>query len=108
MAAMDDDLNISAALASLFKNIRHINLLIKNKQINQAGAEKVLDVFRETDSVLRIFVFNDMLSDPEIKQLLKERESARKEKKWEIADKIRDQLEAIGISIHDTKLQGDK
>ncbi|MBW2218380.1 MAG: cysteine--tRNA ligase, partial [Deltaproteobacteria bacterium] len=108
VAAMDDDLNISAALASLFKNIRHINLLIKNKQINQAGAEKVLDVFRETDSVLRIFVFNDMLSDPEIKQLLKERESARKEKKWEIADKIRDQLEAIGISIHDTKLQGDK
>lgn len=107
ITAMDDDLNISAALASLFKNVKHVNLHIKNKQIDQAGAHKILEAFREIHTVLKVFNFNDLSSDPEVKRLLKERESARKEKKWEIADAIREKLEAMGFSIHDTKSKGD-
>jgi len=107
ITAMDDDLNISAALASLFKNIKHVNLNIKNKQMDYKGAQKILEAFREIHTVLKVFNFNDLSSDPEVKRLLKERESARKEKKWEIADAIREKLEAMGFSIHDTKSKGD-
>jgi cysteinyl-tRNA synthetase len=105
VTAMDDDLNISAALASLFKSIKQVNLHIKNKQIDQKGAQKILVAFREINTVLKVFEFKDMSSNPEVKRLLKERESARKEKKWGIADSIRDQLEAMGVSIHDTKFK---
>ena len=84
-----------------------MNLIIKNKQIDHSGAQKILDAFREINTVLKVFKFNDMLSDPEITRLIEEREAARNEKKWDIADAIRDRLEAIGISIHDTKARGE-
>jgi cysteinyl-tRNA synthetase len=107
ITAMDDDLNISAGLASLFKNIKDVNLYIKNKQIDHPGAQKILDAFREMNTVLKVFDFNDMSSNPEIARLIKERDAARKEQKWDVADAIRDQLEAMGISVHDTKAGGE-
>jgi len=108
ITAMDDDLNISAALASLFKTIKDVNLHIKNKQIDHPGAQKILDAFREINTVLKVFDFADMSSNPEIARLIKERNAARKEQKWDIADAIRDRLEAMGISIHDTKARRDE
>jgi len=39
----------------------------------------------------------------QIKKLLKEREKYRKEKKWEMADKIREEIEKKGFKIEDTK-----
>jgi len=39
-----------------------------------------------------------------VQRLIKEREHARLEKNWDLADKIRDQLKARGITIKDQKL----
>lgn len=41
---------------------------------------------------------------PEIQQLLDERQQARKEKNWQRADDLRDQLQLLGIEVKDTKL----
>ena len=40
--------------------------------------------------------------DEEIEALIAEREQARKDKNWELADKIRDDLKAQGIVLEDT------
>lgn len=40
---------------------------------------------------------------PEIEDLINHREQARKEKNWAIADKIRDQLSALGYTVQDKK-----
>jgi cysteinyl-tRNA synthetase len=99
--AMDDDLNISAALASIFKIVKQINILVLKKMIDPIGALRIVDAFRNIDSVLKIFDFGTELFDPEIQRLIKQRDKARMEKNWELADKIRDQLTARGITIKD-------
>lgn len=102
--AMDDDLNISAALAAIFKIVKKVNILTQEMRIDPNGASKVLDAFRSIDSVLNIFDFEDEFYDPEIQRLIKEREQARLKKNWDLADKIREQLRAKGITVKDQKI----
>ena len=103
--AMDDDLNISEAMASTFKAVRRVNALIQKKDIDPDGAVKILDAFRSIDSVLNIFDFEDESYDPEIQEMILERERARAEKKWDLADKIRDQLLSKGIAFQDDSVK---
>jgi cysteinyl-tRNA synthetase len=71
--------------------------------IDPIGALRVVDAFRNIDSVLKIFDFRDNISDPEIQRLIKQRDNARMKKDWALADKIRDQLTARGITIKDER-----
>ena len=104
VSAMDDDLNISAAMASIFKIVKKVNILTLENRIDPDSALKIVDAFRNIDSVLKIFDFQDEVHDPEIEDLIKQRDNARLEKNWDLADKIRDQLKAMGITIKDKKL----
>jgi len=101
--AMDDDLNISAALSSIFGIVRHINILVVNQKIDAIGASKIIEAFRYIDSVLNIFEFSDLTFDPEVKRLLDEREKARDEKDWSLADSLREKLESMGVKVRDHK-----
>jgi len=101
--AMDDDLNISAAMASLFSDIKKINILTLEKKIDAAGASKVLDAFRRIDSVLGFLEFEDQDDDTEIQKLIKARNQARSEQNWQLADSIRDRLIERGIIVRDSK-----
>jgi cysteinyl-tRNA synthetase len=102
--AMDDDLNISAAMASLFGSIKKINILALEKKIDAAGASKVLDVFRSIDAVLGFLEFDKDVDDPTIRELIKTRNQARSEQNWGLADSIRNQLRTRGIIVQDEKL----
>jgi len=102
--AMDDDLNISAAMASIFKIIKQANILLLKKEIDRAGADKISEAFRSINTVLNIFDFGATESDTEIQRLLKERQKARANKNWKVADKIRDRLESRGVVVRDQKI----
>jgi cysteinyl-tRNA synthetase len=102
--AMDDDLNISAALASIFKIIRRINILVRQKNIGPDDVPKITEAFRNIDSVMNVFDFGDMALDPDIRHLIREREKARSEKNWELADRIRGELIARGVTLKDRKV----
>ena len=101
--AMDDDLNISAALSSIFGIVRQVNVLVLNKRIDADGASKIIEAFRYIDSVLNIFDFSGRTFDPEVGRLLKEREKARREKGWALADSLREKLESMGVKVRDHK-----
>lgn len=103
--AMDDDLNISAAMASIFRNIKQINILISEGNIDPEGAQKVLKAFKNINSVLNIFDFQENFYDPEVQRLIQEREKARADKNWELSDRLRDALKARGITIRDPKVR---
>lgn len=105
VAAMDDDLNISAALASIFNIIKQINILILKKMLGKDDASKIIDAFRNIDSVLGIFNFGDEISNPEILRLIEERNKARAEKNWDLADNIRKQLISLGVTVKDQKIR---
>ncbi|MBE9546295.1 MAG: cysteine--tRNA ligase, partial [Proteobacteria bacterium] len=100
--AMDDDFNISAALASIFDFVKKVNLPLAGGQLNKKERDKILDVMRGIDSVLGIMNFEEEALSEEVERLLKEREEFRKAGNWEESDRIRDKLEEMGIVVQDT------
>ena len=101
--AMDDDLNVSAAMASLFRNIRQVNSLMQQGRIDAAGAAQVLDAFRSLDEVLNVMDFEAQPGDPEIERIIRARQKARAEKNWQLADRLREELRRKGVPVHDGK-----
>jgi cysteinyl-tRNA synthetase len=75
-----------------------------NKKIDADGASKIIEAFRYIDLVLNIFEFSDRAFDPEVRRLLKEREKAREEKDWSLADSIREKLSSMGVKTRDHKI----
>ena len=102
--AMDDDLNISAALASLFKNVKKINILIRQGGLDRAGASRILDALGRIDAVLAIMQFETTVDDREVQQLIDARNRARAEKNWKLADRLRDELKQRGVMLRDGKV----
>ncbi|MEJ5285262.1 MAG: cysteine--tRNA ligase [Brevinematales bacterium] len=101
--AMDDDLNISEAMAAIFELI---NSYYENfEKITRELANKVIDTFIKFDTVLGFIFFDkkqDELSEEE-KELIEERIKAKKEKNYARADEIRNILLSKGIELRDTK-----
>ena len=105
ITAMDDDINISAAMASLFKNIKKINILALERKIAVADRSKILDAFRQIDKVLGFLECDRPVQDSEVHKLIETRNQARLDHDWALADSIRDQLEARGVVVQDGRVQ---
>ncbi len=99
---LDDDLNISEGLGVIFDLVRDINRLIDDEKISRNDALKVIEQMRSFDKVLGVLEKDELVLDERIKELIKKRELARFEKNWELADKIRKEIEKEGIIIEDT------
>ena len=103
--AMDDDLNVSAALASIFGNVKHINAFLTKGALDAGAAEKILAAFQQVDEVLNIFDFSKppAADSAQVRELIQQREKARKEKNWTVADQLREKLQSLGVTVVDTK-----
>lgn len=99
---LDDDLNISPAIASIFNLIKEVNKKLSEGKIGEKTAEKVAKFLEEVDSVLQILDKREEKLPEEYIKLIKEREKARKDKNYKRADEIRDFLKEKGIIIEDT------
>ncbi|MCH5317758.1 MAG: cysteine--tRNA ligase [Eubacterium sp.] len=101
--AMDDDLNTADGLSALFDLTRDINTKIINKDVSKAVAQYAADLYDELCGVLGL-LYNRKGSDldSEVEALIQQRQEARKNKDWATADKIRDDLKAMGIILKDT------
>ncbi|MCH7879448.1 MAG: cysteine--tRNA ligase [candidate division Zixibacteria bacterium] len=102
-AGLDDDLNISAALGAVFDYIRDINSLIASQNLSQTEKTIALEAMEGFESVLN-FKREDAGVDnaEEIETLIEKRNAAKKNKDFQTADSIREQLTAMGIVIEDT------
>ncbi len=101
--AMDDDLNISAALSAIFKFIKQINKLISNGLLDRTGADSIIGVLKKIDIIFNIFDFEIQQLDPELLDLLQERTFAKNQKNWGRADQIRELLKEKGFLVKDTE-----
>jgi len=103
-AAMDDDLNVSVALAHLFDFVRDVNNLLDNGEVSKEEGKGVRDLMSEFDKVLGVIgqVKEKEKLPKEAEELINRREDARKNRDWKTADQIRDQLKTMGIIIEDT------
>jgi cysteinyl-tRNA synthetase len=95
-SAMEDDLNISVALAAIFTAIKQLNRLMTAGRIAADQVPKVMDGFRQLDTVLQIFDFKASDEDPVVADLQRRREAARRARDWDLADALRQQLSDLG------------
>jgi cysteinyl-tRNA synthetase len=105
-AGMNDDFNISVALAAIFEFIKKINTLIDKNEIGPKNAEKIYKLMLKFDSVLGLNL--DKIKEKEkapkeIMQMVEKREVARSKKDWKTADKIREEIKKKGWEVRDTK-----
>jgi cysteinyl-tRNA synthetase len=102
-AALDDDLNISAALAAVFDLVRDVNRRIDARSLSVADAARVAGWLRDVDQVLGVLPDAEDALDPALRALLDEREAARADRDWAASDRLRDELAARGIAVEDTR-----
>jgi cysteinyl-tRNA synthetase len=102
--AMDDDLNISVALAALFDFVRDVNNVLDANALSKEEAKEVYALMADFDKVLGVIgeVKTEEPLPKEAEVLIEKREEARKAKDWKTADALRQQLNAMGITIEDT------
>jgi len=115
--AMDDDFNTAKALGVIFEFIKELNRFMDKKPSNKEDltllsyAKKII---KELGGVLNLFQrqptqwYRDLLkikkleiSEDEINRFIEERVKARKNKDWQKADTIRQQLLSKGIILED-------
>lgn len=123
-AALEDDLNSSAALAVFFEFVKHVNAELtalekKGCRLNDSDVELLKKHWAPTvswlQSALGILVkkpgefFAELtkfklgeISPEQIEGKLAERNDARANKNWAQADVIRDELLSAGVQIQDT------
>ena len=103
VAAMDDDFNVAAGLAALFRFTRDINLKMDQRGLAVSDREKLLAALDRINSVLGFMDLEPTGADPEVEALIEKRELARSQKDWPAADDLRREMEEMGIEVIDTQ-----
>jgi cysteinyl-tRNA synthetase len=114
--ALDDDLNISAALGFLFESIRETNRAMDQNEMDAATANTWLNWWERVNSVLGLKrdlylhastgEFTVQMTHgppPEIAKLAEARVQARLAKDFQTSDELRDKIAALGWEVRDTK-----
>ncbi|MDO8685831.1 MAG: cysteine--tRNA ligase [Clostridiales bacterium] len=112
--AVCDDLNVPKALGVVWTAVRQKT---KSSEIYRfiLDADSILgvDIGKNVEKILKIRQMSkenasaitsdepDKPEDPEIISLIEQRNKARKEKNWKLADEIRDTLKSRGVSLED-------
>ena len=104
--ALDDDLNISAALAVIFDRIRTTNRRMDEGLLSPGEARSLLKWIEGVNSVLGFEADAETIS-PQVTDLLTRRAEARASKEWKLSDTLRDEILAAGWTVKDTK-EGQK
>ena len=101
---MDDDFNTADAVSVIFDMARDVNTRVAPQENPAAQlAAACLEVFMELSNVLGIpFSSAQDEIDSEIQAKIDARAAARLAKNWAEADRIRDELAAMGITLEDT------
>jgi cysteinyl-tRNA synthetase len=101
--ALDDDLNISAALGFLFETIRETNRAMDENKLDPASARAMLDWWKRINTVLDLEAQGEIAVPLEVTQLATERENARRERNWKRSDELRERISALGWEVRDAK-----
>ena len=104
--ALDDDLNISAALGAVFELVRDSNRLVDAGRLTSGQARSLLAWRERYEWVLAFSAGEEGVPD-DVRDILTRRAEARAKKEWALSDALRDQLLATGWQVKDTK-EGQK
>jgi cysteinyl-tRNA synthetase len=102
---LEDNFNTPKAFAVMFDFIKNINQLLDQDLMSKKEALDIYKIFQEIDKIFGFIDFKKVQQKipANIMQLVKERETARKNQDWQKSDLIRNEIERQGYSVEDTK-----
>ncbi|HPV50110.1 MAG TPA: cysteine--tRNA ligase [Smithellaceae bacterium] len=100
--ALDDDLNMSGALAALFEFIGHLNVPLTENKISRTDAVKITKALEKINNILAVMSFETKSLHQEIAELVERRQQARAARLWDEADRIRHKLSLSGVEVFDS------
>ena len=100
--ALDDDLNISAALGGLFEFVRSVNSIMDEHPLSQADSRDILKALFRIDEVLEVMEFSEQATTRDVENLITQREMARQAQDFKTADRLREEIENQGYLVDDT------
>ncbi|WP_302116333.1 cysteine--tRNA ligase [uncultured Limosilactobacillus sp.] len=104
ITAMDDDINVQNGIATVYELVKYANVYAQQKQVSLAAIKAIKDELAELMSIfgVKLEASDNKIDDEKIKQLIEERNLARKNKDFARSDQIRDDLKKQGIILEDT------
>lgn len=101
--AMDDDFNTADAISVIFELVKYSNT-IADHQSSKEWLEKIYGLLESLCAILGIVLEEEaVLLDEDIEKLIEQRQQARKDRNFALADEIRDRLKEKGIVLEDTR-----
>lgn len=106
ITAMDDDFNTARALGYMFDFVNKVNKVMAERSPNLSfllASERALTGMGSISGFVKgRAVEKARIDEFQIEMLIDERNTARRKRDWEKADKIRSDLEKIGVVLEDT------
>lgn len=100
--ALEDDLNISEALAGLFDLLREGNRALDSGELTAGEAAATLELMKDMDRVLGLGPPPEPRPDAEVLALVAARQAAREAKHWAESDRLREEIARRGWLVQDT------
>jgi len=101
--AMGDDLNTPEALAAIFTLISDLNAQDDRIALTREERDETLKFLNETDAIFAAWPHERTDGDAEVEALVQARIQAKAAKNWAEADRIRNELKAMGVVLEDRK-----
>ncbi len=102
--ALEDDFNTHLALSAFFQLVKESNRLAADEKLGKENTLIIKTELKRMREILGLSIPEISENEKnEIDELIKNREKARIEKKYEEADKIRDKLNEMNIELIDHK-----
>ena len=102
-SAMGDDLNTPEALAAIFTLISDLNAQDDRIALAREERDAALAFLDEADAIFAAWPHETDTADAEVDALIAARRAAKAAKQWAEADRLRDQIKAMGILLEDRK-----
>ncbi len=102
-ASMDDDFNSANAVAVMFDLVRQANIYLNENHTREDVLEAFVKQFEDMAFVLGMSLkIDEEILDEEVETLIEERIEARKNREFQRADDIREELKRRHILLEDT------
>ncbi len=101
-ASLDDDLNISKAMAAIFNFVKKVNPVLAEGTLDRDQKQYIIEALGRINTVINVLRLEECPLAPEIDKLILERQRAREQKDWVKADNVRNELVRQGIKVSDS------
>jgi cysteinyl-tRNA synthetase len=100
--SLDDDLNVSAALAAVFEWVTALNARMASGPLPSAEKEAALALALALEAVFGVALSQEQTVPAEVTALVEQRAAARAAKDFAASDRLRDEIAALGWEVKDT------